>query len=414
MSIPLLPADTLAAIAAGGVVRLPVGTFAAPLVINRPAKPLVLVGGPLTIETDLADLVPGERYWGAWVRSDFAPAPWPKGQSRVTGEVRANTTTLRWAEPTPPPPPGERVCVQLGVSADDPNEPVRTVWRTVRAVVGEHVVFDEPLGVDVPTYETFDELRRVAHYPNLQDKVGAWGAYGGYARGLGYDHGVTRFVGGQPTSDVRFDCDLTVRMTGVGSPADYPRGPNGAFSVCVQYGERVEFGDVLVDTSPGAGVHWWHAHDCGMGRLRCRGRFFARVYDTVVYASSAVTMWGSVGVRMDTIDIDAANCGLIDFEVSPQDVRIGRCVVAGPLEFPFDPWRGPIVFGGNGRLEGDSLIGPVDVRWAEDWAVRTTWYGRDAVRLRGLTMRTPGYHAGYGRGLAPWVTMRGPAVFGVG
>jgi hypothetical protein len=234
---------------------------------------------------------------------------------RATGTITATTDSLA-VDDASGLTVGDRVLLRYGVNSSDPAEPEGQVWLTVAAIEGTTIYFTLPIN---RTPRVFDSYKQLGTLSGYQEKTGDWQNLGGsYNRGLGLDHGIVTFSGGQPISDVSIE-GVTVEW-----PAEHVPVA-GDTSFVAQWCERVTFRDVTVINPRGNCVRLCACDDSGFDGLAIRGDAKADAGGGNITHSAIIDLWGGNGCHARSIRAEGADLLLLNAQ-------------AGSLNFRLDDW----------------------------------------------------------------------------
>lgn len=307
-------------------VSLPAGeyTLPQPIVVQRSNVTVDLTGS-----TFIVDGYP--RGTGSYepIQISSTVDPYPghvlRNYSRVSGQVTGGVTdSLTLTEPSDIQP-GEQVKLLLGVNLTDPAEPCDVVSATVQSVNGNTITFTEPLPRTIPIYANVDAIKALVPEAYWYKIGEPWGepapGNANILRGLGLDHGLLRFVGGQITSNV------TLKGLSLVMPeplAHIDQLPNGSNLVSVTDTSHVIIENLSVVHCVGNVLHCWRSDDLVVNGLNVSGVGYAKVWNTKIQAANVISIWSGYRLEFNDVVVSGNNWQLVAIEVSPTDVTFNR------------------------------------------------------------------------------------------
>jgi hypothetical protein len=241
--------------------------------------------------------------------------------SQLTGEIDAGTTELEMhASEIVDVEAGEDVLIWAGVDTSDPAEPYRFIHATVDSVDGTTITFAAPLGFDVPTYASEAALEAVVS-PALHYKIGTWGVdYGeNYHKGLGFDHGLMRYVDGNRTDNVTIK-NLAINVTMPTSTAQIPNAGN-AVAFFIRDTEDITLENISANNIVGDFIFQWRSKDLTVNRAYLTGRGIQNIFSNVTYVGHFYAGWGGENLTFNDIYINGTNLSLTETEINPGNMR---------------------------------------------------------------------------------------------
>jgi len=228
----------------------------------------------------------------------------------ATGAVTPSTDTLALAEPVPFLA-GETVLVRMGVSSHDPAEPEAQVYVTIAEVTATSIKFTSPLLRSPKVWASFNDLIvAIGVDQNQGYKTGPWEHRSGYyARGLGTDHGIQGFVGGQPVGGITVE-GLTVEFPYLST------FPYGGWAFSAVRCRDVRFIDCTTVDPCGHSFHCFASDNMRVINATVRGRGRSLDYQSNVnFGPSAVlSAWGGNGLRLSGASVDGSDFSLVGLE----------------------------------------------------------------------------------------------------
>lgn len=201
---------------------------------------------------------------------------------------------------------GDHHLVRLGVQEFDPQEPHYSVLRTVAAIEGSVVIYDEPFGHACFVYASYEALEAVTNYP---ERVGPWGLNtdtGWFQRGLGADHGIKTI--GSLAQNIEVN-EFALKYDG--NEQSY-----GAWGFLIGSTRNVRLNQTSVYNPHGSAVHLYIASEAKINGLSITGTGYSDPFNTGVKTTLAVAVssWSSYGCEMTNVQLNGADCTLYNFE----------------------------------------------------------------------------------------------------
>lgn len=288
---------------------------------------LLQITRPVHILAYDATLVCNPTLWPTPIYANSAFLGGTRTEIHAIGVITPSTDTLTIADPTPNFVVGEMVLVRSGINYHDLAEPEFQTWAIIRTVNGSSLQFDFPFMRTATQWESYDQL--VAKAGEWQRyKTGPWELRGGYySRGLGQDHGIVRFVGGKPLSDVTIE-GLHLEWPAT-EPAKYAQ-----WMFSAQFTHRFKLKNIRVTNPRGSVIHLTACEDSGVDDLLIRGNGESKWYanDPTRYTAIVMSLWGGTGSYCRRLNAVGKNIVLSASEVGTVGTVFEECYLKTFLE----------------------------------------------------------------------------------
>jgi hypothetical protein len=256
------------------------------------------------------------------VSVDTGPG-WARYGYHCTGIISADTQTVRMMEaPDPLPVAGDKWVYAHGVEPGDMINPYAVIFVTIASVVGEYVSFVDPIGVDIPHWDTEEDLQAVAGPFVDPEKAGVFGTdegWGNFCKGYGEDGQLIPYQSGYVENLVIHVPRIEFEDIDASSGDDIP---DGGAVVWVEYVKDVTIHIPYLRNSIGSVVHIHYCDNVTIYVGEITGFGASKIFASDMNTAPLLSMWGGSNIHMIGGTVTGTNFIPLATEIRPRNVTL--------------------------------------------------------------------------------------------